>query len=117
LVEDEPLFRLSARTVLERAGYQVLEATTGEEALKVWEEHPGEVALLLTDLVMPGIRGQELARRLREQAPELKVVFTSGYSAEIAGHQMTLSAGENFLQKPFSHDQLLETVYQCLHGK
>jgi PAS domain S-box-containing protein len=117
LVEDEPLFRFTARMVLERAGYRVVEATNGVEALQMWEEHRGEVALLLTDLVLPqGIRGQELARRLREQSPQLKVLFTSGYSAEIAGHQLTLCGGETFLQKPFSHDQLLETVHQCLRG-
>jgi PAS domain S-box-containing protein len=118
LVEDEPLFLFKARMVLERAGYRVVEATNGVEALQVWQEHRGEVALLLTDLVMPqGIPGQELAQRLREQAPGLKVVFTSGYSAEIAGQQLTLTPGDKFLQKPFSHDELLETVHQCLHGK
>ena len=115
LAEDELLVWQSTRVFLERNGYRVLEAANGVEALKIWAEHPGAVALLLTDLVMPGgISGQELARRLQADRPQLKVIFTSGYSAEIAGKQLQLHHGENFLQKPFASDQLLETVRRCL---
>jgi CheY-like chemotaxis protein len=103
------------RIALERAGYRVLEATNGVEALKLWEENRGTVSLLLTDLVMPeGVTGQQLARRLQREKAQLKVVFTSGYSTEIAGRDLELRAGENFLQKPFSQHQLLETVRGCL---
>ena len=103
------------RRVLERAGYRVVEAADGVEALRVWQEHHGEVALLLTDLVMPGgTSGIELARRLESEQPRLKVIYTSGYSAEIAGKELALHSGENFLQKPCPLDQLLETVRHSL---
>jgi signal transduction histidine kinase len=79
------------------------------------KQHRGTALLLLTDLVMPsGVSGQELADQLRHDTPQLKVIFMSGYSAEIAGRQMELKPGENFLQKPFPPDQLLETVRRCL---
>ena len=85
LVEDDAPVRRLARLTLERAGYDVLEASSGVEALGVWAEHWETIELLLTDVVMPeGVRGLDLAAQLRTGAPELKVVFTSGYSAEIA---------------------------------
>jgi CheY-like chemotaxis protein len=111
LAEDEPGLRLLSRIALERFGYRVLEAADGVEALQRWREHSGEIALLITDLMMPaGISGQELARQLRSERPNLKVIFTSGYSAEIAGREIELGEGESFLQKPCPVDRLLETV-------
>jgi PAS domain S-box-containing protein len=115
LVEDESSVRMLTRTVLERAGYRVLEAAHGVEALRLWDEAAANIQLLLTDLVMPeGLGGRELAARLREQNPELRVVFASGYSADIAGRDLSLEDGQNFLQKPFSRHQLLATVRKCL---
>jgi CheY-like chemotaxis protein len=115
LVEDEALVRSITRAVLERYGYRVLEAANGMEALKSWEQMGGPVDLLLTDLVMPeGITGQQLANKLQEQVPNLQIIFISGYSAEIAGRALDLRAGENFLQKPFAPDQLLDTIRNCL---
>jgi PAS domain S-box-containing protein len=115
LVEDETLLRMVARSALEKYGYQVLEAENGAAALAVWQANRGTVALLLTDLVMPeGVTGQQLARRLQEQERGLRVIFTSGYSTEIAGRELELRPGENFLQKPFTQDQLLETVRRSL---
>ena len=115
VVEDEPSLRLLTRAVLEPNGYQVLEAASGVDALRVWEEHQGSVHLLLTDIMMPeGISGLELAARLRENSPDLKVIFTSGYSADIAGGQLHLQEGQNFIQKPSSPQQLLQTVRRCL---
>jgi PAS domain S-box-containing protein len=117
LVEDEAVVRLPTRALLERNGYRVLEAANGVEALKVWGEHRKDIALLLTDLVMPeGITGQQLARQLRQAAPRLKVLFTSGYSGETAGREIELGSGECFVPKPFSRDQLLEIVRRCLDG-
>jgi len=117
LVEDEPAVRSLTRTILERRGYQVLEAANGVEGFSVWQEHRGAVSLLLTDLVMPaGVSGQKLARQIQAEKPGLKVIFTSGYSPEIAGRELELRSGENFLQKPCSPDQLLETVRRCLDG-
>jgi CheY-like chemotaxis protein len=114
-VEDEAQVRMLTRLVLERQGYTVLEATTGPEALPLWEQHRGTICLLLTDLVMPGgMDGRELAARLQAQRPGLKVVYTSGYSAEIAGREWPLRPGHNFVQKPVGAEQLLETVRCCL---
>ncbi|HTV63156.1 MAG TPA: response regulator [Verrucomicrobiae bacterium] len=115
LVEDDEGVRTLVRAMLERHGYRVLAAADGVQAIKFWEGHRGTVALLLTDLVMPGgISGQELASQLQQDKPQLKVVFTSGYSAEVAGRQIELQLGGNFLQKPFPPDQLLETIRRCL---
>jgi CheY-like chemotaxis protein len=115
VVEDEPSLRMLTRAVLEPHGYQVLEAANGVDALRVWDEHKGSVHLLLTDIMMPaGISGLELATRLKEDSPTLRVIFTSGYSADIAGRQLHLQEGQNFIQKPSSPRQLLETVRRCL---
>jgi CheY-like chemotaxis protein len=115
LAEDEDGVRALIRVTLERRGYRVLEASNGIEALKLWDQHSKEVALLLTDLVMPaGLSGQELAARLQKDNPQLPIIFTSGYSANVAGRQLSLQTGENFLQKPFPPEQLLETVRMSL---
>jgi PAS domain S-box-containing protein len=117
LVEDEEAVRALAGVILKRHGYTVLEAPNGREALKLWREHRADVALLVTDLVMPGgVSGQELARQLQAEQPRLKVVFTTGYSAQIAGRELALRDGVNFLQKPFTPDQLLGTIRHCLGG-
>lgn len=117
LVEDDPAVRQPARKLLERRGYQVLEAASGVEALNCWAENRNRVALLLTDLVMPGgVSGQELARRLQADQPQLKVIYTSGYSADIAGREFQMHDGEAFLQKPFAPEQLWETIRRSLDG-
>ncbi|MEZ5415739.1 MAG: PAS domain S-box protein [Vicinamibacterales bacterium] len=115
VVEDEASVRSLVRSVLERRGYAVLEASNGVEALKVWAARRDAISLVFTDMVMPeGISGQELARRLRAEKPDLRVVFSSGYSPEIAGRELKLGTGENFLQKPFTTEQLLDQVRQAL---
>ncbi len=115
LVEDEVTVRKSLRQLLEQNGYRVLEAWNGVEARQLWQLTGGQAALLLTDLVMPGgLSGQELARQLRGLKPNLKVIFVSGYSAEIAGKEFKMQAGEVFIQKPFESPVLLEKVRQCL---
>ena len=117
LVEDDPAVRELAREILEQRGYRVLEASSGAEALRAWPAVRDRVTLLLTDLVMPeGVSGHELAQRLRAERPGLKVIYTSGYSAEIAGREFALSSDEAFLQKPFSTVALLETLRRSLDG-
>ena len=115
LVEDDSALRNTTRRILERQGFQVLEAANGVEALRFWKQHRDRVALLLTDLVMPeGMNGQQLAGALQISKPDLRVVFTSGYSAEIAGGEIRLRSGENFIQKPCSPAELLEVIRKTL---
>jgi CheY-like chemotaxis protein len=118
-VEDEPTVRRLTKKTLERHGYRTLEACNGEEAIAIWQEHRGEVALLLTDSVMPGgMTGQQLARRLQEDNPRrLKVIFTSGYSAEIVKRGLALQPGERFIQKPCPPQELLEILRHCLDSE
>jgi PAS domain S-box-containing protein len=117
LVEDEAIVRHSLRIILTRNGYNVLEAATGDDALRVWAEHRPRVNLLLTDLVMPGsLTGLRLARQLKADQPGLKVIFTSGYSSETAGREIQLEPGEAFLQKPLMPDELLRVARNCLDG-
>jgi CheY-like chemotaxis protein len=117
LVEDDHAVRLTTRRVLETKGYTVREATSAREALELWQSHAGEIALLLTDIVMPGeMTGRDLAERLWEQRPGLKVVFMSGYSAEVlgTGTDFIRRTRSYFLHKPSTSRAILETVRQCL---
>ena len=120
LVEDEHSVRMTTRRVLENKGYTVREAATAREALEVWQRHAGEIALLLTDIIMPGeMTGRDLAERLWGQRPGLKVVFMSGYSADVLGHgtDFIRRTKSYFLQKPSMSRTILETVRQCLDQK
>jgi PAS domain S-box-containing protein len=115
LVEDEAAVRTLTHVVLERSGYRVLPASSGVEAVAVWERSKGKVDLLFTDIVMPDqMSGRELAERLRTDDPGLRVLFTSGYSADIAGRALILQAGQNFIAKPASPQQILASVRRCL---
>jgi len=120
LVEDEHAVRMTIRRVLESKGYTVREATTAREALEVWQTHEREIALLLTDIVMPGeMTGRDLADQLWRQRPGLKVVFMSGYSAEVLGTntEFIRRTRSYFLQKPSTSQAILETVRRCLDQK
>jgi CheY-like chemotaxis protein len=115
LVEDDPHVRSLARTVLEREGYQVCEASHGPEALRVWAARGGQVDLLLTDMVMPaGMNGTELASELKKQRADLPVVFMSGYSPEVAGRELAESERGHLIQNPASPRAILEAVRQAL---
>jgi PAS domain S-box-containing protein len=115
LVEDETVLRNSFQKALASLGYHILEAPTGVKALEVWREHRDEIHLLLTDLVMPdGMTGKELAQWLLGENPKLKVIYMSGYSAELADHDLSLQEGINFLAKPFQMQRLAQAVRQKL---
>ena len=115
LVEDEAALRAAVRMTLSRLGYRVLEAATGTEALAVWQQHAGEIQLLLTDMVMPGgMTGKELAEVFLQEDPKLKVIYASGYSAEIAGRDFLVEEGVNFLTKPFQGHKLAQIIRQNL---
>ena len=114
VVEDEPVLRELVREILCQYKYRVVEACTGLEALRIWDEFNGEIDLLLTDMVMPeGLTGTELARQLRQRNPDLRVIFTSGYSAEIMGSE-NLPGEALFLPKPYHPPQLARIVRQAL---
>jgi PAS domain S-box-containing protein len=120
LVEDELAVRLLTRRILESCGYTVWEAACGREAFQLWLQHPGEIDLLLTDMIMPdGVTGHELARQLRATQPALKVILMSGYTPDVAGKETTFfhRPGTRFLQKPCSSNQLTTTVRECLDEK
>ncbi|MEX0781781.1 MAG: ATP-binding protein [Dehalococcoidia bacterium] len=113
LEDEEPLLEVAAR-ILERGGYTVLKATNGEEALQVETAHSGRIDLLISDVVMPGMLGQEAARRLHASRPELKVLFTSGYANSVTGVSAMVEEGAALLEKPFSAQSLLSAVRQLL---
>ena len=114
LVDDDPAVRSVARLALERAGYTVMEASGGEEALAAVLAHKSSVALLVTDVVMRGMSGKELARRLREIHPGARVLYISGYTANVISHHGILDPGLDLVQKPFSSTELLSAVRQVL---
>jgi two-component system, cell cycle sensor histidine kinase and response regulator CckA len=120
LVEDDLAVRLTTHRVLEAFGYHVWEAATGREALGLWSNHAKEIALLLTDMVLPdAINGRELAKQLRAQRSDLKAVFISGYGPEVAFTDKDLLQQNQpyVLQKPCSSQVLLHTLRQCLDDK
>jgi len=114
LVEDEDMVRRMTREVLEGAGYRVLEASSGFEALRVSAGHGGRLDLLLTDVVMPGMSGRELAERLAPVRPGMKVLYMSGHTDDAIFHHGVTQAGTGFLQKPFTPDALERRVRDLL---
>ena len=115
LVEDEPALRGVAQKVLQNYGYRVITASSGTDALRLWPAHASEIDLLLTDMVMPdGISGRELARQLQAAKPQLKVLFSSGYSTELVERGLFLKDSRNFLPKPYNPEKLARVVRECL---
>ena len=114
IVEDEPVVRrLTVRALTER-GYHVLEAEDGESALEVARAHKGDLQLLVTDVVMPGMNGKELADRLTTDRPDLRVLYISGYAEHAVVRQGVLVEGIAFLSKPFDLSELARTVREVL---
>ena len=114
VAEDEDGVRAPVRRILLAHGYRVLEAADGPSALHVAQQHRGKIDLLLTDVVMPGMNGGELARRLRRLRTGIRVVFMSGYSTEAVATHGVLSPGASFLQKPFSVEELVGRLRDVL---
>lgn len=114
VVEDTPMIRSLMSAVLTRAGYEVLLAESGADALAVWNDRRGKVALLITDVMMPGMSGPELITKLRQMAPDLPVICTSGYSDDQLSGADALPAAVVFLEKPFSGSALVQRVASML---
>ncbi len=117
LVEDEPNLRRLAQQYLEKQGYRILEAEDGAAALQIVAGHQGKIDLLLTDVVMPGMNGRELATQITGQRPEIRVLYMSGYTENAIGHDGLLEAGINLLQKPFSLPALKERVRELIDSE
>jgi nitrogen-specific signal transduction histidine kinase/CheY-like chemotaxis protein len=115
LAEDDGAVRKATVAILAGRGYRVLEAVNGPEAYEIWAKNREVISLLISDLVMPGgLTGLELARKIHAEMPGLKVIFASGYSAEIAGQEIQLEPGEKLVQKPLRPNELLTIVRSCL---
>jgi two-component system cell cycle sensor histidine kinase/response regulator CckA len=110
LVEDDGTLRATIRRALLQAGFEVLDAAGGAEALVVNETHAEKIHLLITDVVMPDVSGRELASRLRALRPGLKVLYMSGYSADSFRSSGALGNREAYLQKPFTTTALVGAV-------
>ncbi|MHB1462307.1 MAG: response regulator [Armatimonadota bacterium] len=114
LVEDETAILKLGKRMLERQGFNVLAAISPGEALRLAEEHPGEIQLLLTDVVMPEMNGRDLAKRLLGLYPNMKRVYMSGYTADVIAHQGVVDKDVHFLQKPFSMQEMATKVQEVL---
>ncbi len=115
VVEDDPAVLGLASRILRLHGYRVFTAASGPDALELWTQHRDEIALVLTDVVMPGgMTGVELAARMRRDRPKLRIVYTSGYTREWNEPSSPLRERENFLRKPYRTQALLELVRRCL---
>ena len=114
LAEDEANLRYLARQFLEKQGYKVIEAADGAAAMQIAVAHEGVIHLLLTDVIMPGMNGRELAQRISEIRPQTKILYMSGYTENVIGHDGTLDAGVRLLQKPFTLRDLKSKVREVL---
>ena len=115
LVEDQAEVRRLAGTILRNMGFTVLEAGDAGQAISVAEQFDGEIRMMLTDVIMPGMNGRELADRVAELRPRTKVVYMSGYTDRVMGTGGELDDSVEYLQKPFTAAQLSATVYRVLH--
>jgi len=114
LVEDEPTILKMTKMMLERFGYNVLPSSTPEQAIKMAREYGGEIHLLMTDVVMPGMNGKDLAEKLMSVYPNIKRLFMSGYTANVIAHHGILDEGVQFIQKPFSKKNLAIKIRHAL---
>jgi CheY-like chemotaxis protein len=118
LVEDEEAVRTLASIVLQKYGYRVVEASSSAEAFQLWKRYEGEVAMLITDVMIPGTHsGHELVRELRKERPDLKVLYTSGYDLDRLGAGSLGDEHDFVLQKPYLPKKLAEMVRQVLDAR
>ncbi|HVH42346.1 MAG TPA: MASE1 domain-containing protein [Labilithrix sp.] len=116
LVEDDTSVRKTTHMLLEMNGYDVIDAKSGDEALRLWEEHSPKINLLFTDLrLSKGVNGRELAADLRRRRADLKVILTSGYSPDLVGRE--IESGDRFLMKPAAPQELLNAISRALSGE
>ena len=114
VAEDDPAIRLLVKEILASAGYNVLLAANGSDAIQLADEYDGDIHLLLTDVVLPNMGGKEIAGRIALVRPETKVLFMSGYTGNVADERENLEPGVEFLQKPFTPDALCQKIGSLL---
>jgi CheY-like chemotaxis protein len=117
LVEDEATVRSSVRRLLEWHGYRVIEAGNGREALRIYEDNPEAIDLVLTDLVMPEMGGHELVEQLRIMNPALRAVFMSGYTERPLANDTSMHPATGFVEKPFTVDTLMRRLREALEAE
>ena len=117
LVEDEQSVCSATALLLQSFGYNVLSAATPVEALRQAADHPGAIHLLITDVIMPGMNGRDLATKLSEMQPGLLCLYVSGYTADVIAHHGILEEGIHFLPKPFAREALANKVHEVLRGR
>jgi CheY-like chemotaxis protein len=118
VVEDDEAVRGLVTEILSHHGYRVIDASSGDAALKLWPEIREEVDVLLTDMVMPGkLSGLDLARKLTTDRSDLLVIYTSGYSRELFSGEVPLEEGRNYLPKPYLTAKLLAIIRRASEGK
>jgi DNA-binding NtrC family response regulator len=114
VVEDEEGVRKVTGRILRMQGYRVLEASNGGDSFSICKQHEGPIHLMITDVVMPEMHGPELAKRLMSLNPEMKVLYMSGYVKNFISHQGILGKGTNYIQKPFTVNELARKVREAL---
>jgi CheY-like chemotaxis protein len=117
LVEDAELLRTLTCTLLEKNGYTVLVAANGDEAVQIAEREKRPIHLLLTDVIMPGMSGRELANYLTGVRPEMRVIYMSGYTNDAIAHHGVLDPGIHFIEKPFSQESLMRKLRAVLDAE
>ena len=117
LVEDEPMLQQITSMALASKGYRVLHAKDGLEALEVYEKHRREIRLVVTDMDLPKLSGEELVRRMREMNSSVEIIVTSGYLEPEVKERVLQSDARAFLAKPYEHPQLLALVRKVLDAK
>ena len=116
IVEDQEAVLRYAKASLETYGYHVLDAANGNAAMAVAQNYSGQIDLILTDVVLPGMNGKVLAEQLTAARPDLKVLFMSGYPADVIAHRGVLDSGVSYIPKPFSPDGLASKIQEVLAG-
>jgi DNA-binding response OmpR family regulator len=116
IAEDEPDLRELSRIFLESYGYKVLEAASAEQAIRTAEEYGARIHLLLTDVIMPGMSGRQLAEKILQKDPNTKILYMTGYTDDMVVQHKVLEPGVQLLQKPFTRTELAVKVRATLDG-
>ena len=117
LVEDEESVRLIMRSLLEESGYRVLEAMDGEDGLRLFKENRGKINLVLSDIIMPKLQGPEMYEEIKKIAPDIKILFISGYPADFIDQKSFSERGKNIIDKPVIPDELLRKIREVLDNR